>query len=115
MSEIEVLSIKNFNPDLLTDGKSKVYVPVKLTSMISKDGKRRLFNYTACLTDGVYMGTTRRESNGFLNEKILNNIIANNLANKSNKDYQVLFVEVNEETFNSYKDSILEIDIDNDF
>lgn len=108
LDENDILSIKNFNPDLITNGQAQIYVPVKLTTFIAKDGKSRKFNYTICLSNNVYMGTTRKESNGYLDKKIVENIIAFNLANKSRKDRLVKFVEVNADLFTSKRKDIEE-------
>lgn len=114
LSEKEVLAIQNFNPDLITDGLSKVWIPVKLVSYMSKDGSKRLFNYTACLSPSVYMGTTKsvegkkNNDSGYLDTTTINNIIANNLQHKTNKNRQVLFVDVPQELYESNKNAIMD-------
>ena len=114
LAEKEVLAIQNFNPDLITDGLSKVWIPVKLVSFIKKDGSARAFNYTACLSPSVYMGTTKtvegkkNNDSGYLDTTTLNNIIANNLQYKTNKARQVMFVNVPQEMYESNKNQIME-------
>lgn len=75
----EVLSVRNFNPELITDGKAKVYVPLKLVATTSKKGDRMNFNYTACLSPSVYMGTSKRENKGYLDPITIKNLIVYNL------------------------------------
>ena len=107
LDDNEMLSISNFNPELITEGKSNVYIPVKLMSFIKKDGSRA-FNFTACLTPGVYLGTSKKNKadNGFIDEKTLNNIIAYNLTKKSKPNEQIKFVEMTSEEFDAIKKSI---------
>lgn len=59
------------------------------------------------------MGTTKRESLGYLDKGTLENIIAFNLANKTNKDKQVKFVETNAELFNRNRSLIEEKEDEN--
>lgn len=114
LSEKEVLAIQNFNPELITDGLSKVWIPVKLVSFTKKDGSGRAFNYTACLSPSVYMGTTKsvegkkNNDSGYLDTTTLNNIIANNLQYKTNKARQVMFVNVPQEMYESNKQQIMD-------
>lgn len=107
LSDSEVLSISNFAPELITDGKSKVLIPVKLLSFVNKNGKR-VFNYTACLCPGVYVGTSRKNKadNGYIDDKTINNIIAYNLENRSKPESQVKFIDIEEQRFERYKSSI---------
>ena len=97
LDDQDVLSIQNFNPDLFSDGASKVFVPVKLTSFVNNKGNR-LFKYLVLLSPGVFMGSTSPENNksgydtGYLRGSILNNLIGNNLQYKSNPARQVRFV-----------------------
>lgn len=107
LNDSEVLSISNFAPELITEGKSKVLIPVKLLSFVNKNGKR-VFNYTACLCPGVYVGTSRKNKadNGYIDDKTINNIIAYNLENKSRPETQIKFIDIEESRFERYKSSI---------
>lgn len=113
LSEEELLVVQNFNPELITDGKSQVYVPVKLMTSIAKTGDR-IFRYLACLSPDVYMGVSRKTrdgrivSDGIISNKSVNNIISFNL---SNKDKAIKFVDMDNEKL---ENSIIVIaDVDN--
>ena len=107
LNDSEVLSITNFAPELITDGISKMVIPVKLMSFVTKTGKR-VINYTACLCPGVYIGTSRRNKadNGYIDDKTINNIIAHNLQHRSTPNEQIKFVDIDQVRFDKYKDSI---------
>lgn len=112
LSEEEILTIQNFNPELITEGKSQVFVPVKLITSISKSGNR-VFRYVACLSPDVYMGVARKSregkmiNEGFISDKSVNNIISFNL---SHKDRAIKFIDVEYDEIEKMNDLIGDID-----
>lgn len=112
LTDSELNCVQNFSPELITDGKSQCYVPVKLITSIKKDGTRA-FRYLACLAPGVYMGSKTSRDRGYIDEKNVNNIIAFNLTNKSYPERQIKFVDVSDELYDNSIDKILDNDSDN--